>query len=181
MATLVHICCAPCFAYPHKKLREEGREVVGFWYNPNVHPYMEYRAREDAVKKFASLEEVEVVYGDYDLLPYLEASLAAMREDGRRERCQRCYRYRLAETARYAAEHDFDAFTSTLMVSHQQQHAAVKNIGEELSARHEVPFHYEDFRQGWDQGKAIATQYGLYRQKYCGCLFSEWERYRNSL
>lgn len=181
MAVLVHICCAPCFAYPHKKLREEGHDVVGFWYNPNVHPYMEYRAREDAVEKYASLENVEMVYGDYDLQPYLEMSLAAMRDGGRRERCQQCYRYRLEKTARYAADNGFDAFTSTLLVSHHQQHAAIKDIGEELASQHDVPFHYRDFREGWDQGKAIATQYGLYRQKYCGCLFSEWERYRGSL
>lgn len=181
MATLVHICCAPCFAYPHKKLHEEGHQVVGFWYNPNIHPYMECRAREEAVKKYASLEDVEVHYGDYDLLPYLEESIAAMNGGGQRERCQRCYRYRLAATAQHAADNGFDAFTSTLLVSHQQQHAALRDIGEELASRHRVPFHYQDFREGWNQGKAIATQYGLYRQKYCGCLFSEWERYRSSL
>jgi len=181
MAVLVHICCAPCFAFPHKKLREDGHEVVGFWYNPNVHPYMEYRAREDAVKKYVSLEDVEVHYGGYDLLPYLEKSLAAMREGGRHERCKRCYHVRLEATAEHAADNGFDAFTSTLLVSHHQQHDAVRDIGEELAGRYEVPFHYQDFRDGWDQGKAIATQYGLYRQKYCGCLFSEWERYRGSL
>ena len=181
MVVLVHICCAPCFAFPHKKLLEDGHDVVGFWYNPNVHPYMEYCARQDAVKKYSLLEDVEIHYGNYDLLAYLEQSLATMKHGGRRDRCQHCYRYRLDATARHAADNDFDAFTSTLLVSHHQQHEAVRDIGVELAERYGVPFHYEDFRDGWDQGKAIAVQYGLYRQKYCGCIFSEWERYRDSL
>ncbi len=176
MHILVHICCAPCFAYPHKKLLEEGHEVTGFWYNPNVHPFMEYKAREDAVKKYSSLENVEVIYGEYDLFEYLKESIKAM-ENG--ERCKKCYEYRLKRTAEYAKKEGYDAFTTTLLVSHHQKHNEIKQIGETISEKHKIPFYYEDFRQGWDQGKAIASQYSLYRQKYCGCIFSEWERYRS--
>ncbi len=177
MHILVHICCAPCFAYPHKKLKEEGHEVVGFWYNPNIHPFLEYKAREDAVKKYALLEDVEVTYAEYDLFPYLQKAIKAM-EKG--ERCTQCYEYRLEKTATYAKEKGYDAFTTTMLVSHHQKHNEIKKIGVMLSEKHNIPFHYADFREGWSQGKAITSQYSLYRQKYCGCIFSEWERYRTS-
>ena len=179
MQILVHICCAPCFAYPHKRLLEEGHSVVGYWYNPNIHPSMEYKARMDSVKKYASLENVDVVYANYDLFSYLSNAVKVMEKE--RDRCVACYEYRLKKTGEYAKENGFDAFTTTLLVSHQQKHEKIREIGESVSKKVGIPFHYEDFRKGWNQGKAIATQYGLYRQKYCGCIFSEWERYRGTL
>lgn len=178
MRVLIHICCAPCFAYPHKHLRERGHEVVGFWYNPNVHPTLEYRARRDAVERYAELEGVKVLYGEYDLPDYMAMAVAALQE-GRR--CEACYEYRLKAAFEHARQQGFDAVTTTLLVSHQQKHQTIRDTGERLSGEYGIPFLYEDFREGWDQGRAIATQYGLYRQKYCGCLFSEWERYRNLL
>jgi len=173
MRILVHICCAPCFAYPHHKLREE-HEVIGFWYNPNIHPYMEYKARMEAVKKYAMLEEVEVIYGEYDFIDYLKMQLQNVE---RPARCINCYRYRLEKTARYAKQHGFDAFTTTMLVSHHQYHEEIKKVGEEMERKYDVKFHYEDFRPGWKEGKAITKAHSLYTQKYCGCLISEWERF----
>ena len=174
MKLLVHICCAPCFAYPYERLVEEGHDVVGFWYNPNVHPYMEYKAREESLKKFAEIEGVEVIYSDYDFIDYLKMQLQVTE---RPERCERCYAYRLEKTAKYAKQNSFDAFTTTLLVSHHQYHEAIKKVGNEIGEKYGIPFYYEDFREGLHRGNAIAKAYGLYRQKYCGCLISEWERF----
>ncbi|RLF51899.1 MAG: hypothetical protein DRN11_02030 [Thermoplasmata archaeon] len=174
MKLLVHICCAPCFVYPHKRLVEEGHTIVGYWYNPNIHPFMEYKARMDSLIKYAELEEVEIIYDDYDFIDYLKYQLEEVR---RPLRCRRCYLYRLDRTARYAKEHGFDAFTTTMLVSHYQYHELVKEAGEEIAKKYGVPFYYEDFRHGYQQGKNIAKIYSLYSQKYCGCLISEWERF----
>jgi len=174
MKLLVHICCAPCFAYPHKRLVEEGHSVVGYWYNPNIHPYMEYKARLDSLIKYAEIEEVEIIYDEYDFIDYLKYQLVEVR---RPMRCRRCYEYRLAKTAKYAKAQGFDAFTTTLLVSNYQYHEIVKEVGEEMGKKYGIPFYYEDFRNGYQQGKEIAKMYGLYSQKYCGCLISEWERF----
>lgn len=174
MKILIHVCCAPCFIYPHKRLVEEGHEVTGYWYNPNIHPYMEYKARKDALKKYAEIEGVEVVYDEYDFIEYLKMQLNEIK---RPARCKNCYIYRLRKVAMYAKKHGFDAFTTTLLVSHHQYHEEIKKVGEEMAKEFEIDFYYEDFRKGWNQAKAIAKVYSLYRQKYCGCLISEWERF----
>ncbi|MCD6481314.1 MAG: epoxyqueuosine reductase QueH [Thermoplasmata archaeon] len=174
MKMLVHICCAPCFAYPHKRLMEEGHEVTGYWYNPNIHPYMEYMARKEALQKYAEIEEVEVIYEGYDFIDYLKMQLQNVE---RPQRCINCYSYRLERAAKYAKQHGFDAFTTTLLVSHHQYHDSIKKVGEEMGEKYGIPFYYEDFRPGYKQGKAIAKAYSLYSQKYCGCLISEWERF----
>ncbi|HDN50674.1 MAG: hypothetical protein DRN21_04895 [Thermoplasmata archaeon] len=174
MKILVHVCCAPCFTHPHKRLTERGHEVVGYWYNPNVHPYMEYRARMEALQKYAAMEHIEVIYEKYDFIEYLKMQLKYV---ARPKRCVNCYEYRLERAAKYASSHEFDAFTTTLLVSHHQYHERIKEVGESLSEKYHIPFYYEDFREGLHEGNAIAKAYGLYRQKYCGCLISEWERF----
>jgi len=127
MRILVHICCAPCFAYPHKRLVEEGHRVVGYWYNPNIHPYMEYKAKMDSLIKYAELENVEIIYGEYDFIDYLKYQLEEIK---RPNRCRRCYEYPLSKTAEYARENGFDAFTTTMLVSHHQYHDIVREVGE---------------------------------------------------
>ncbi|HHH77824.1 MAG TPA: epoxyqueuosine reductase QueH [Thermoplasmatales archaeon] len=174
MKILVHICCAPCFAYPHERMVEEGHDITGFWYNPNVHPYMEYKAREESLRKYAEMENVDIIYGEYDFVDYLKMQ---MQNTERPERCRRCYAYRLERAAMHARENGFDAFTTTLLVSHHQYHEAIKEVGMEMEKKYDIPFYYEDFREGLHRGNAIAKAYGLYRQKYCGCLISEWERF----
>jgi predicted adenine nucleotide alpha hydrolase (AANH) superfamily ATPase len=137
---------------------------------------MEYLARLDAVKKFAEFENVSMVYEEYDFAPYLKQ--LTKKTDDKKTRCAFCYLYRLTKTATYAKKNGFDGFTSTLLSSHNQQHEKICEIGKQLAQRYELRFYYEDFRKGVDQAKAITRQYGLYRQRYCGCLFSEWERYQ---
>ena len=174
MKILVHVCCTICFIYPYERLKEEGYEVVGYWYNPNIHPYMEYKARKEALEKYAEIEKIEIIYDEYDYINFLKSQLKNI---NRPARCINCYKYRLEKTARYAKENGFPFFTTTLLSSHQQYHDEIKKLGEILAKEYEIEFYYEDFRKGWQRNKAIAKVYGLYSQKYCGCLISEWERF----
>ena len=175
MKILIHICCAPCFTYPYKRLADQGNTVVGYWFNPNIHPFMEYCARRDAVKKYASLEDVSVILEEEDIMPYL--SIITHEIENGKNRCEACYRYRLEKTAIYASKNGFDSFTTTLLSSHNQKHTKIREIGEKVARKYDTLFYYEDFRQGLDIGKALSMQYSLYRQRYCGCLFSEYERF----
>jgi predicted adenine nucleotide alpha hydrolase (AANH) superfamily ATPase len=174
MQILVHICCAPCFTYPHKRLIEEGHEVTGFFYNPNIHPYSEYRNRIGSLEKYAELKGTRIIYrDDYDLESYLRGALAA------NDRCTFCYTFRLNEAARTAALLRFDAFTTTLLISPYQKHDMLVKVGEKAADENSIEFYYEDFRNGYRESREIAKGLELYMQKYCGCIFSEKERYLN--
>ncbi len=176
MNVLTHICCAPCFTYPHKRLLEEGHEVVGFFYNPNIHPLTEYRARLHALQRYTALKSVEVIYRDeYPLEEFIRGQLRTIDEG--KIRCEFCYDIRLSETARMAKERGFDAFTSTLLESRHQPHDLIVTKAQKASKEHDIPFFYEDFRTGWKESIKISKDLDLYRQKYCGCIFSEKERY----
>ena len=170
---LLHICCGPCATYTILRLRELGFEVVGFWYNPNIHPFAEYEKRRETVSEYAELVALSVIGSEaYDMPRYFRA-VAGHEAFG--ERCQRCYRLRLEEAAREAQERGFDAFTTTLLISIHQDQARIRAIGEELGTEHGVPFFYENFRRGWSERGRISNERGLYKQHYCGCLYSEWE------
>ena len=172
MQILVHICCAPCFTYPHKRLIEEGHEVTGFFYNPNIHPYSEYRNRMGSLEKYAELKGTRIIYrDDYDLESYLRGALAAD------DRCTFCYTSRLGEAARTAVLLGFSAFTTTLLISPYQKHDMLVRAGEKAADEHSIEFYYEDFRDGYRESREIAKGLELYMQKYCGCIFSEKERY----
>ncbi len=172
MRILVHVCCAPCFTYPHKRLEEEGHEIAGFFYNPNIHPYQEYRSRRDALEKYVEIKAAKVVYkDDYDIETYLRGALAA------KDRCMSCYRLRLAETAKTARSLGFDAFTTTLLISPYQKHEMLAQVGKKIADESGIEFYYEDFREGYRESRDMARGLGLYMQKYCGCIFSEKERY----
>jgi epoxyqueuosine reductase len=171
---LMHICCAPCALYPYFRLKEEGAEILGYFYNPNIHPYQEYRKRMDTVKEFASREGLEVLYNDgYDLDLFLGRAV----NQGER-RCEQCYRLRLDAAAAAAKELQLASFTTSLLYSKRQKHDLIAGIGKETAADHGLEFYYEDFRRGWREGIVESKAMGLYRQKYCGCLYSELERYR---
>ena len=167
---LLHICCAPCLAWPQQALSGEALPFTGFWYNPNIQPYTEYRARLGAVMSYAAQKQLDVVYHD-------EYPLEQMLEDLARERCRACYRIRLERTAQFAREQGYRAFSTTLLYSIYQQHDLIRELGEAAGKKHGVEFYYRDFRPGWARGWEIAREMGLYRQKYCGCIFSERDRY----
>ncbi len=173
MKLLLHICCACCTPYPLKILSEEGHRVSGFWYNPNIHPFTEYQNRLKAVKSFESLKSFPVFYNDsYDLEKYLKAVMNDLEN-----RCSYCYKIRLIKTANQAIQQGFDGFSTTLLVSPHQKHELVKEIGEKIGKDLGIDFVYRDFRPGFYEGKDVAKKLDLYSQKYCGCIFSEKERY----
>ncbi|QJA06227.1 epoxyqueuosine reductase QueH [Thermosulfurimonas marina] len=170
---LLHLCCGPCTLYPLKVLREEGLEPVGFFYNPNIHPYREFRKRMAALREVSQVRDLEVIWHrHYGLRDFLRE--VVFREE---DRCEVCYWLRLRETARLAREGGFEVFTTTLLYSPFQKHELLREIGEALARRFGLTFLYRDFREGWRKGQEEARQLGIYRQAYCGCIFSEQERY----
>lgn len=169
---LVHTCCAPCLIAPLQHLRKDW-DVTLLWYNPNIHPYTEYIKRRDALNDFAQKEDIPVIWQDeYDLEMYLKAT-----SDTKEIRCYSCYELRLLRAAQIAMGQGFDAFTTTLLYSKYQKHDIAKNIGEKLSAQFGIDFYYQDWRELWQEGIDLSKQAGMYRQAYCGCIFSEKERY----
>ena len=173
MKILLHICCAPCAIYPLKTLRQDGVEVMGFFYRHNIHPYRECQRREETLKSFAASEELRVVYQKgYDMEGFIRS--VAFRE---KDRCSYCYHDRLKSAARVAKKGKFDGFTSTLLYSKFQKHAAIKQVGESVGQTEGIPFFYQDFRNGWKEGIALSRERNMYRQPYCGCIYSEKDRY----
>jgi four helix bundle protein len=173
MKILLHICCANCAIYPLERIGEKGEEAIGFFFNPNIHPYQEYQKRLDALKQYSEKVGLEVIYRDeYLLEEFLENVSHRVKE-----RCQFCYSIRLEATAREARDQGFDRFSTTLLQSTHQNHAQIKETGERIAQEVGIPFYYEDFRKGWRRGLEVSKSLGLYRQQYCGCIYSEKERF----
>src|SRR3990170_1510257 len=188
MKLLVHICCGPCAIYPLKKILEgehalEGLnqeiDVWGFFFNPNIHPYTEYQKRLEAVKILANKMNVQMIYRDeYNLEEFLQNTVGTdFKSVPKNVRCGYCYSSRLEATAQAAKENNFDWFSSSLLYSKYQKHDEIKKIGLGLADKYGVAFYYDDFRIGWKEGIKGSKDMGLYRQQYCGCIFSEKERY----
>ncbi len=173
MKLLLHMCCANCAIYPVDILRDEGHEVSGFFFNPNIHPYQEYRRRLDTVHEYAARTKLDVIIRDEYLLEEFLDHVSASPGS----RCDYCYRSRLEETARTAARQGYEAFSSSLLYSRYQQHETIRAWGEEMAARFGIRFVYRDFRAGWKDGINASKSMGLYRQQYCGCIYSEKDRY----
>ena len=173
MKTLLHICCAPFANPPIEVLRRDGIEVTGFWYNPNIHPFTEYRARRNCLREYAQTIELPIIErNDYGLRPFVRTVAEDIEH-----RCVKCYEMRLFETARQAAEGGFDSFTSSLFISPYQQHELMREVAERAAHEYGVNFLYRDFRPYFRDGQSFAREHGFYMQKYCGCVFSEEERY----
>ena len=154
-------------------MRAAGHDVTGLFYNHNIHPYLEYVRRRDAVIQMAEQESLPfIMHDDYDV----EGFLAHVAGDPDK-RCSYCYSSRLRATAQTAAEGGFDAFTASLLYSRYQKHDEIKSLGESIGSEFGVQFYYQDFRPGWQEGIRLSKEQGLYRQQYCGCIYSEKERY----
>jgi len=173
MNLLLHTCCAPCSVSCVKILREENIEPRLFWFNPNIHPYTEFKSRSDCLKEFARNEKLDLsVIDEYGLRFFLN-NVTQETES----RCLKCYAIRMEKTAAFAAKEGFDAFSTTLLISPYQNHEAIKQTCEEMSAKYKIDFLYRDFRPRFREGQAEARANNFYMQKYCGCIFSEEERY----
>ncbi len=173
MKLLLHSCCAPCSVKCVDVLRSEGIEPELFWYNPNIHPVTEYRNRRNALAEWAEQEKLKLFLEDeYGLRKFIDNIFPNYSG-----RCRYCYISRLERTAQKAKELGFTHFSTTLLISPYQKHDMIKNIAEQIAKKYDVEFLYRDFRLYFREGQRIAREKGIYMQKYCGCVFSEEERY----
>ncbi len=170
----MHICCSNCSIYPLQKFLSDGLDVRGLWFNPNIHPYTEYASRLASVRRLQKVWNLDLDYiDDYPLDDFLKAIAGTGAG-----RCEICYTVRLDRTAETAREMDIPAFTSSLLASPYQKFDMIKAIGKEAEKKHGVQFLAEDLREGWHRSRALSNEFELYRQKYCGCIYSEMERYK---
>ena len=180
---LLHACCAPCSSYVLEYLSRYFH-ITLFFYNPNIAPEEEYRFRLDELRRLVremGLEgDVSVLEGNYEPERFgaLAKGLEALPEGG--SRCALCYRLRLSEAARVAAEGGFDYFCTTLSISPYKNAAWLNEIGQEEGARYGVRYLVSDFKKknGYKRSCELSEQYGLYRQDYCGCVYSKEARER---
>ncbi|MGQ3685637.1 MAG: epoxyqueuosine reductase QueH [Candidatus Loosdrechtia sp.] len=176
MNLLLHICCACCLCAPLNELRKEGFQVTGLFYNPNIHPFLEFRKRIKALRVFQESDSIPVIYNEgYGIREYLKN----VNYEGD-DRCADCYALRLKFTVEYSKKNGFDAFTSTMLFSIYQDHRQLKMISENLSEKYGVSFLYRDYRYLSECSHMMAKKKMIYRQGYCGCVFSEYERYRDT-
>jgi len=174
MKVLLHICCGPCAIYCAQRLRDKGNIIEGLFYNPNIHPVAEYANRKAALLKVSEKFDLKInFYRDYTFEDFFR-KISFHEQD---ERCHLCWQLRLSETAEYAFKNAFNAFTTTLLISPYQDHEKIRQMGHEAGRKHSVQFLYEDFRVGFKESHVISRQMQLYHQKYCGCVYSERDRY----
>ena len=175
---LLHTCCAPCSVYCIDSLRAEGIEPTVFWFNPNIHPFIEYKTRRDCLKDYLKSINVKGIFKEnYGLDEFCKNVVKDIPN-----RCVNyCYRARLSETVKFAKENGYEFFSTTLLVSPYQKHEELKAVCEELAELSGVKFLYRDFRVGFREGQKKARELGMYMQKYCGCIFSEEDRYKKQI
>ncbi len=173
MKLLLHACCGPCACYPTELLSGRGQEFDILYYNPNIHPYREFKQRLKTLREFCEKKEYNLIIDkNYDL----EGCVCGMMAE-KTVRCAYCYRMRMRYVAQFAKENGYDAFSTTLLVSPYQKHELIKIEAQKAAEEFGIPFYYEDFREGYQRGVDISLEMGLYRQQYCGCVFSERDRY----
>ncbi len=173
MKLLLHACCGPCACYPTEKLTGDGVDFTILFFNPNIHPYKEFKHRLSTLSESCEMKQYKLIINkSYPLEECVGGMLAEPAV-----RCAFCYRMRLRYAARFAKENGFDAFSTTLLVSPYQKHELIKRVAQAAAADCGVDFYYEDFRAGYQRGVDISLELGLYRQQYCGCVFSERDRY----
>ncbi len=171
MKLLLHVCCGVCLGGPLEDLARRGMTVRGYFYNPNIHPFSEFRRRLEALQSIAAKHGLDVLYDErYGLEDFLREVLP-----NDPDRCLRCYRMRLRRTARMAKESRYDAFSTTLLVSRHQKHELIRQAGLEAEKEFGVSFFYEDWRPVNFRSLEAARDAGIYRQRYCACIFSEYE------
>jgi predicted adenine nucleotide alpha hydrolase (AANH) superfamily ATPase len=177
MRVFTHVCCGPCFTAVHEELSADF-ELAVFYFNPNIHPAMEYRRRLMYLRRFCDDRQVPLSAAEYRPETFFEAVRTEIEQP---ERCRRCYQLRLEATARQAAIEGYDVFTTTLLISPYQFHDVIAETGGRLAREYNVDFMYRDWRPLFKRSVELARTLDMYRQKYCGCLYSESERYRKKL
>ena len=155
MKLLLHTCCAPCSVYCIDTLRKEKIEPTVYWFNPNIHPYQEYKARRDTLKEYTKSISVDAFFEeDYGLRKFCEKTIHDLEK-----RCvDYCYPIRLEQTAKYAKKNGFDTFSTTLLISPYQKHDVLRTLGEKIAKEYGLNFLYRDFRVGFREGQNKARE-----------------------
>lgn len=181
---LMHACCAPCFVYIEEDLRKNGLlnidgsyeevEYTACFYNPNIHPKVEYQRRKNAFEEFCKMQNCDfVIFDEYDLNGYVKYVVENVGKDKKYKiRCEYCYYMRLKKVFEYAKENGFDIVSTTLTISPYQNHKIIQEVGKILEKEFGIEFRYLDYREHFREGQRKAREYELYMQKYCGCVFS---------
>lgn len=173
MKILLHVCCGPCSIYPTQKILKNGDSFDLLYFNPNIHPYQEFKRRLNTLREYAQSQNYNLTISkSYPLEECVSGMLTEPTV-----RCAYCYRVRLQKAAEFAVEKGYDAFSTTLLVSPYQKHCLIREIAEEIAEKKGIVFYYEDFRVGYQKGVEISKELEMYRQPYCGCIFSERDRY----
>ncbi len=181
---LIHACCAPCFVYIEHDLKENGLKIndkdyekvdyTACFYNPNIHPKVEYERRKNAFIEFCNMKDCKnIVLDKYDLNNFIKNVVEDVGKDKKYNiRCKYCYYMRLSEVFKYAKEQGFDVVTTTLTISPYQNHEIIKEVGKALEKEYGIEFVYCDYREHFREGQRMARDLSIYMQKYCGCIFS---------
>lgn len=171
MKVLLHICCAVCASACLERLRQEGHEVSGYFYNPNIQPKEEYEKRLQETKRLAQRENLALIVGDYDADAWFKRIKGREEEPEGGTRCAECFTLRLSKTLEVARERGFNGFTTTLTVSPHKNAQTINTIGEDIGPG---LFLARDFKKqdGFKRAQELAKQYNLYHQDYCGCIYS---------
>jgi len=171
MRVVLHVCCGVCAAGAAERLIQEGHEVTGFFYNPNIHPFDEYEKRLEVARVSAKELAFPLEVPPYFPQEWFEVAGSLEIEPEGGARCEVCFRLRLAKTLRFTQEGGYDAFTTTLTIAPQKQAVVINRIGREMGGD---KFLVRDFKKkdGFRRANDLARKLGLYRQNYCGCLYS---------
>jgi epoxyqueuosine reductase len=171
MKLLLHVCCGPCTIFPFSVISESGIDTTCYFYNPNIHPYQEFKKRIEGLETVSKHLNFKVIYEhSYGLFDFLRK--VVYHEN---DRCLICYEIRLQKTVEYAREHSFDSFSTSLLYSRYQNHNALIDKCTQLANSSGINFYYRDFREGWQSGIDHSKALNIYRQSYCGCIYSEYE------
>jgi predicted adenine nucleotide alpha hydrolase (AANH) superfamily ATPase len=169
---LLHVCCAPCLSAVQPHFEGEGWLLTGYFRNPNIHPWKEWERRRSALRDFVPAAGLEMIWDEgYPLEDNLSMLL------GSSPRCSACYEDRLGAAARKAAATGIGNFSSTLVLSPYQDHGLLRDIGGKVAEDNGVEFVYADLRRLYPESVRLSRSLGLYRQQYCGCVFSERDRF----
>lgn len=173
---MLHICCGPCSSATVEAWRQEGVEVTGTFFNPNIHPYSEHQRRYETLLEYARAIELPLIGEPYYNVREWLNQVAGNEEHG--SRCRICISQRLRHTAELAAPNGFDAFSTSLSISRYQDHDLIAEEGEKAGEEFGVKFIYRDFTHHYHRSLELSREAGLFRQNYCGCIYSEEEAAR---
>ena len=178
MRLLIHTCCCTCLSMAYKGLKKEfssSLELCSYWYNPNIHPLIEYRRRLKSAYMINNRLKLQALIDDeYGVKDFCRLTASAQEVP---ERCRICYRMRLRRAALTARDNGYEFFATTLTTSTQQSHKLIREAAEEAAEEAGVKFIYRDWREEERDEKLLN---GLYKQQYCGCIFSEYDRYKDT-